>query len=195
MPYQTVVQALKHCEKQLRQELSNAAQAGDYAAILVMSQWAQIVAGLAAEAADVGSGDLPVADSTARPAPTAVVRRLVRSNKATYPRFMRTHDVLVKVGWSKKSKAEYEHKAPLALARELANAAAQLGADGKVFSIEELASTWAGEESSPSYQHYVIVAWWRSAGLIDQHGRQGYSVPKPASFIADAEQRLDTLPH
>lgn len=195
MAYQDVIQVLKQCEKQLRQELANAAQAGDYAAIAVMTHWAQVVAGLAAEAVEAGGEGHSVAEPVARPASTAVVRHVARASKTTYPRFMRTNNALVKIGWSKKSKAEYEHKAPLALARELANVAAQLGAKGKVFSIEELSSTWAGEESPPSYQHYVIVAWWRSAGLIDQHGRQGYSVPKPASFVADAEQRLDTLPH
>lgn len=201
MTYKTALDALSHCENQLRAELALAAQAGNYAAIGLLSQWAQTIAGLVVDAARVAgqpNPTSPVATVTsptvAAIATTSAPLRPARKTKAAYPRFARTADALVKIGWSKKSKSEYEHKAPLALAAQLSTVAAKVGARGRLFSIDALSNAWAGEDSPPSYQHYVIVAWWRDAGLIDQHGRKGYSIPKPVSFVADATQCIDALP-
>lgn len=195
MDYSKALSALSQCEFQLRIELAAAAQAGDYAAIGLLSQWAQAIAAMVGEAAgEAGelstASVLPAVPSKTRAAPT----RSARGAKQTYPRFVRTTEALVKIGWSKKAKAEYEHKAPLALAKQLAAAAGKLGVKGRVFSIESLAAVLLGDGQAPSYQHYLIVAWLRDAGLIEQHGRKGYSIKKPSTLAADATQHLESLP-
>ena len=196
MIYKKALAALRNCEIELRVALTAAAQQGDYNAVAQLTAWAQGGAGLAAEAGQLEDGALDGDTPTTPPlAPaTKPVSRSARTNKMTYPRFARTEEVLVKIGWSKKAKSEYEHKAPVALAHQLTSAATKVGARGKVFSIEDLSSALAGADVSPTYQHYVVVAWWRDAGLIDQHGRKGYSIPKIGAFVANAAQRLDALP-
>ena len=34
------------------------------------------------------------------------------------------------------------------------------------------------ESVFPDYQSYLCLAWLKSVGLVTQHGRQGYSLPK-----------------
>jgi len=49
-------------------------------------------------------------------------------------------------------------------------------------------------EQVPDYQVYLIFAWFRTIGLVDQHGRQGYSLPKPDSLDADLDAAWTALP-
>lgn len=199
MSYSNASAALNQCEIALRNELAAAAQAGDYAAIALLSQWAQAVSTLATHASQLAGEAAPVSPSekNSSPPPQQLepTRRATRPPKLSYPRFGRNGESLVKIGWSKKSKAEYEHKAPVSLAHQLASVAAKVGAKGRVFSIEALSTALSGQESPPSYQHYVIVAWWRDAELIDQHGRKGYSLRTPSTFVTEATRQLDALPN
>lgn len=51
------------------------------------------------------------------------------------------------------------------------------GSENKVFSAESVFSFIENAgESAPSYQIYVALAWLRDEELIQQHGRQGYSI-------------------
>jgi hypothetical protein len=101
-----------------------------------------------------------------------------RNKLGQYPRFLREGDNLVKIGWSKSQRAEYEHKSPkrlLAVLRE-----SLTGANGKRILMDKVLPLKDPVTGSvfPDYQSYVCLAWLKFAGLVIQHGRQGYSLPK-----------------
>ena len=101
-----------------------------------------------------------------------------RNKLGQYPKFLREGDNLVKIGWSKSQRAEYEHKSPKRLLAVLCESLT--GANGKRIMMDKvlpLKDPVTGN-AFPDYQSYVCLAWLKSAGLVTQHGRQGYSLPK-----------------
>jgi len=101
-----------------------------------------------------------------------------RNKLGQYPRFVREGDNLVKIGWSKSQRAEYEHKSPKRLLAVLCGSLTS--ANGKRITMDKLLPLKDPVTGSavPDYQSYVCLAWLKSSGLVTQHGRQGYSVPK-----------------
>src|SRR5436853_381779 len=61
-----------------------------------------------------------------------------RVNARKYPIFVRDGHQLVKIAWSKASKAEYEHKAPARVIGLLAAKITTLRSGGRLFSMEGL---------------------------------------------------------
>lgn len=113
----------------------------------------------------------------------------------TYPKFLRDGDQLIKIGWSKKEKAQYEHKAPKSVLGPLLQSLLAAGGDGHRFTTDDvlpLGEAGDGLEI-PSYQSYLCIAWLRSEELIVQHGRQGYSLPQPDRFAASVEESWERL--
>lgn len=174
--------ALARCESELRTLLAQAASSGDYDSLLTLTSWARTVAALGGEGA-----------ASATDAGKSPHRRKARAT--SYPRFERRGDHLVKIGWSKREKAEYEHKAPLESVNIVASAVKKKGSDGRIFQISGLLPCVGpdGETVVPDYQVYLIVAWWRDLGLLDQHGRQGYSIPQPDAFPARLDHACNEL--
>jgi hypothetical protein len=69
------------------------------------------------------------------------------------------------------------------------------GLDGRVFSTNDVLPLADDDGSEiPSYQVYVAIALLKQAGLLDQHGRQGYSIPDPSRFLDAAQAVLQSLP-
>jgi hypothetical protein len=101
-----------------------------------------------------------------------------RNKLGQYPRFVREGDNLVKIGWSKSQRAEYEHKSPKRLLAVLC--ASLTGANGKRIMMDKVLPLKdpATGTAFPDYQSYVCLAWLKSSGVVTQHGRQGYSLPK-----------------
>jgi len=99
-----------------------------------------------------------------------------KSLKSEYPRFERDDDKLVKIGWSKKNKATYEHRAPreavVAFARHLSGTVTE----GKVFAVEDLLPVpdVANGGEIPAYQVYLTLAWLQHVGAVAKKGRDGY---------------------
>ena len=46
----------------------------------------------------------------------------------------------------------------------------------------------------PNYQAYVGISLLKQTGLIDQHGRQGYSIPRITEFKNAVEAIWETIP-
>ena len=185
---------IKETESTLRQCLSEAAKEGDYNAALKLAGWARTLSGLIkpqpAEETKVGLRSVHPASVNASK------KRAERGSAAVgYPKFYRERDRLVRVAWSKKERQEYEHKASHALLDALSKLVADRGADGRVFSSEEILPVIDPDGSEyPAYQVYVGIAFLKSFGLLDQHGRQGYSIPNTKDFLKSIHAVWERLP-
>src|SRR5437879_5599795 len=124
MKWKEAVSALDECEQKLRRQVAEAAAQGDYAGVHQITGWAMAVAAMAAEgrggtvwtsvaprmadavavAGTNGGGTRPGVATLAAP-----LGRKARPAAEDYPRFFRRGDELVKVGWSKKDRREYNH--------------------------------------------------------------------------------------
>lgn len=183
MALDSAIKALKKCETELRSLVATAADDGDYDSVLRITSWAKEISNMAAA-------------STPREATAHHGSPKKPQSPAKYPRFVRRGDQLLKFGWSKREKAEYEHKAPLQVALALACAVKELGQNGRIFQISELLplNDPAKGNGIPGYQVYLVVAWWRNVGLVDRHGRRGYSIASVAQLQQAVESEWLKLP-
>jgi hypothetical protein len=183
---------LETCEQGLRKLLADAAGTGDYVAVSRIADLAKAVAALAAEGHSAqptitAASVTPPKIGSARPGgqmgmPTAGERRS-RSSSDTYPKFFRRGDELVKVGWSKNDRKEYNHRAPRGVVDAVAAAIKQIGAKGRLFTGDEMLplKDLTRGKSIPDYQAYVALAWLKDLGVVEQHGRRaGYSLVEEA---------------
>ena len=78
----------------------------------------------------------------------------------------------------------------------LAKTLAEAGKDGRVFATDHVLPIHDPTDGSeiPNYQSYVGIAWLKQMGLIEQHGRQGYSIPRLAEFEKSVESVWSKLP-
>ena len=120
---------------------------------------------------------------TAPPPPKKAMKPTAARKGVGYPRFVREGDALVKIGWSKKSKSEYEHRAPRDVLGQITAAIRDLARAGSRFTVEEILAGIAAKGAEiPSYQTYLCIAWMRENALLEQHGRQGYSLARPTQL-------------
>lgn len=194
-----VLAALKRCEEELRGFAAEAAASGDYDRLERIATTARRISYLASEwlARDPGSITHD-ADTSATPpqSPEGAPSRS-RGTRATagreYPRFMRRDDDLVKIGWSKAGRKEYQHRAAHGLLVALQKALLDASKARKLFTMDTL-DRYLAANDVPGYQAYAWLAWLRAAGLVKQHGRQGYTLVKAATFEADIEKAFIELP-
>ena len=111
--------------------------------------------------------------ATTRLKPRGSVDKARYENPRAYPKFARADDRLVKIAWSKKDGAEYEHRAPHFAVLAVVKSLRELGSGE--FSMEQLAGVRDeyGNEV-PSYQVYLVMAWLRAWGAARKMGRGGY---------------------
>jgi hypothetical protein len=204
--------ALQECEGRLRQLVVEAASDGDYDVVLRLTEAAQVVSGLAAgkvavlrdDNTDVENNVVPI-----RPLKKSVVHRSrsvhkvvrngrtrSRSKRAAYPRFARVNDQLVKIGWSKKDKREYQHKAPRGVVDSLVSRLLSVATGDDLFNTERLFPILGEDARSeiPSYQSYLCLAWLRDQNLIEQVGRQGYRLTDRARLQNTVDRLWKDLP-
>lgn len=193
------VAILRDAEASLRQLAAEAASAGDYAGIIKVAAWAKTISDLvkATPAADMAKPE-------SQPPKTSLDKKAVQSRRMAtrsaerreYPRFFRSRDQLVRVAWSKREKKEYQHKASHGALLALVAALIEAGKDGRVFTTDQILPVRDPTDGSeiPNYQSYVCIAWLKQTGLIDQHGRQGYSVPRLAELRDAVEAIWRSLP-
>lgn len=185
-------------EAKLRDLVSEAATAGDYGGVLQIAAWARTISELVKGTGKAlqSATPRPTGKSNGKPSkqvghPTS---RVPHSPKS-YPLFFRHEDELVRLAWSKREKKEYRHKAPQSVLKALTKAIAEKGTDGRVFSTDVILPIHgSGNSEVPNYQAYVGIALLKQTGLIDQHGRQGYSIPRPADFRESVEAVWRNLP-
>ncbi len=185
--------AVARAEKELRNLVSEAAAAGDYGSVVAIASWAKQLTAIAASDASPRVGDTASLSvlGVARDRPSAAARVTGKS----YPRFFRDSDRLVRVAWSRAGKAEYTHKAPHQVLTALGAAISVAGAKGRVFSMEEILPLTSHDGAEiPPYQAYVALSLLKQAGLVDQHGRKGYSLTQPDNLGRTLESVWRHLP-
>lgn len=192
---------LRRTEAELRKIVSDAATAGDYASVVQVAAWArslnEMLDRFSPRKGKTGEDHASPDAGSRRREPRASRNNRTRSptNHGGYPRFFRQGDRLVRVAWSKREKREYEHKAPLAVLKALTVAMASKGADGRVFSTDDLLPIHDDDGAEvPAYQAYAGLALFKQVGLIEQHGRQGYSIPRLPELSGAVEAVLRSLP-
>ena len=116
--------------------------------------------------------------------------------KPAFPRFERDSDTLVKVGWSKKNRAAYQHRAPKeTVLAFLRHAVASVKPD-KVFSVEDLMPVpdFGQGGEVPAYRVYLALAWLRHVHVIKKMGRNGYVLNRNAASSSEIEKHWEDLP-
>lgn len=114
------------------------------------------------------------------------------SRAASYPRFEREGERLIKIGWSKKERAEYEHKAPLS---GVVTVCRNLRLQTTAFAMEQiLPMRDDGGEDIPSYQVYLIVSWLRQLGIVERSRDEGYTVLRARLDDSEVLVAFNTLP-
>lgn len=185
---------LRRAEADLRRLLSQAAASGDYGSVVQVTTWARSISDLLRQAPQEPLTSTPHGAS-ANPMQLQRPQHATRPSTSTYPRFFRQGERLVRVAWSKRERKEYEHKLSVAALKALIASIATRGADGRVFSMDDLLPIRDPEGIEvPTYQAYAGLALLKHVGLVEQHGRQGYSTTRPTAIGSAVDAVLRNLP-
>jgi hypothetical protein len=115
------------------------------------------------------------------------------SRDASYPRFERQEERLVKIGWSKRDGAEYEHRAPRTAVDAVASTL--LSRHAGPFTMDEVLPLRDAEEVDvPSYQAYMVIAWLRQLHAVERIGNDGYVARHDELTAAAIEAAWRSLP-
>lgn len=188
---------LQNAETDLRRLVAQAATAGDYSGTVLVAGWAKAVTDLIRTSNQGAVNSIPgLAQEKIRKTEKAT-RRLSKRTKerSKYPRFLQDRGNLIRVAWSNRQKKEYQHKAPRTVLDALVVVLQRDGKDGRIFTTDTILPICNTDETEiPNYQSYVCISWLKQVGLIDQHGRQGYSIPRVADLQKDVESLWVALP-
>ncbi|MCO6043096.1 hypothetical protein NG895_04190 [Aeoliella sp. ICT_H6.2] len=197
--------SLDSAESSIRTLVADAANAGDYDEAVNLTNLAKTLANLAKSVTPNGGEEAAQLSppetkkrATHEQEGSAKPRSTKKSKRRSYPRFIQSNGDLVKVGWSKSASKEYQHKAPREVLSAVSNALkVQRMDDGVLRPPQEFLplSNVSGEQI-PDYQSYLCIAWLREIGIVERHGRHGYSVPDPSNIedrIANAWEQLSNV--
>ena len=183
--------AYRTAEKSLRNAIGEAARDAGAERIAQLTQWLKATQQLLVECTS-GDTNLTLLSSAPSAEPLSAARR---NQKRSYPLFFQFGAALVKVGWSKKERAEYEHKASRAVIDSLGAALSEAGKKGRIFTMDSLfplVDTNSGQ-TIPDYQAYLGLAWLRHTKLIEQHGRRGYTIASKQPLAKAIDEQWSKL--
>jgi hypothetical protein len=176
---------LKGAETQIRELILESATLGKYQEVAALASAADLLARLLQSMDE--DGDVDAVTVTHENYPPQLGQTLHRQRRSLrfYPRFEREDDKLIKVAWSKRHRAEYEHRAPRGVADTLIEAIRKRKGEGTKFEATDVLplKNAAGREI-PSYQTYLALAWLRQEGIVIKHGRDQYSL-KPGTATSE----------
>lgn len=195
---------LADAERKVRDVAMQLVEASEYDTLQRIAESARCIKELANSWKTNFASAMPLTRHTqttaSKPAQQPITQTQRRATKrGDYPMFFRQADSLLKIGWSKKEKAEYEHKAPRRAIDALAAAIVRRARNGKIFTSEDLfpLKDANDETETPGYQAYVALAWLKTARIVRQHGRRGYSVRNTDEMLHSIEaawNRLESKP-
>lgn len=188
---------LQNAEKDLRRLIAQAATAGDYSGTVKVAGWAKTITDLIRMSTQSTGSSIQGTSQAEIRKTERVARHLSKSPKerSRYPRFLQANGNLIRVAWSSREKKEYQHKAPRTVVDALVLVLQRNGKDGRIFTTDTILPIHDGNDNEiPNYQSYVCISWLKQIGLIDQHGRQGYSIPRIADLPKNVESLWAALP-
>lgn len=164
-----------NADSRLRALMEKALGAGDYRSVGKLAELANALGRVAGEASLKGSA--PPTEGTRPSSPRPVLKAAAskpKSKSPIYPRFETYEGRLVKIGWSKRERAQYEHKASkqaaLAVFMKLGNTS-----QGTPFRMEELLPVELPDGTEvPSYQSYLVLAWLRDIQHVEKRANDSY---------------------
>lgn len=169
---------LTDAEAAVLKVLSDAAAAGDYAAIDHARALAEKLRNLHQ---GLGKSDIGKRESVGRgPArPTTRKRQLKKRSgkKKGYPKFEFRDGSLYKLGWSRKKNDEYVHRVPVAAVKIVSDALQGFTGTADPVSSEQILESDPVKGNIPSYQVYIVLAFLKDKGLIKAVGRDGFQLP------------------
>jgi hypothetical protein len=180
---QSVAKILQDAEASVRTLIGKAAETRKYDDIVVLVHLARQLQELSTRSSatpkSIPSASIsigPEANSPPSTKRTQKLRGAAGSSQAKrYPVFSTTDERLIKLGWSKKNRTEYEHRAPKASVAIVHEAIRSIGATGKPFEVEALSPlVTADNQEIPGYQIYMAIGWLRDLGAIQKGGRNRY---------------------
>lgn len=173
---QEAARALQDCEGCLRRLAGKAADASDYDLLSAIANAGKLVS-----AARAAIESKPVTTADARPPKAPASGSPDPLDSPGYPRFEGRGGELVKIAWSKTDSAEYVHRAPPLLVSSIIKACMNAGLRGALFTSDVVAKA-TYDAGCSLYQGYVVLAWLRDIGLVQAHGRRGYTLTNPSQF-------------
>jgi hypothetical protein len=173
-----IKKTLAKCEREIREVIASAAQAGDYETVDRGRKVALQISALL-------SNSEPIQNERSAEAPRRVSNKsrtkgAKHQRASEYPRFEISGLNLIRFGWSKKAKREYHHKVPKTAYLQVLHTISSLGNTNQGPLTAESILEKANEESEdpiPNYQVYAVLGFLKGAQAIEQQGREGYIIP------------------
>jgi len=190
-------ETLERAEKELREIVAKAAASGDYACVVQIASWAKILRDQLEPKLPRHEAAPPSSDrnGSVAPAKNGVGQRKTKRAADDYPRFFRRGDELIRIAWSRRARSEYQHKTTDAVLKTVAETLSRLGRKGRIFSTDEVLPLRDPQGAEvPAYQAYVCIALLKLTGLIEQRGRQGYSIASPDDLTSAVDAIWRKLP-
>jgi len=194
------------CEIELRQLLSDAASSGAYESVVQLTKLAKEINKMIDPASESMLPEENLNEEKKISTHQKENKEILSKRKkkkirkkginSQYPKFFTHKDNLVKVGWSKREKKEYQHKAPRFVIDNFVDMLQNVCKSGKLFSTDDLFPLTDVEQDIeiPSYQAYLCLGWLRNLGFVEQHGRQGYSINNPTKLKSLVNEKWIELP-
>jgi hypothetical protein len=195
--HERLVGTLQEAEKAIQEIIAVAAREGDYATVDAARNTAvdlrrlhsQLDSSQAMTPKTVGAKAAPASPSRQSGGSANTARADRRGKKAQYPRFETYSDTLVRVGWSKKKRQEYSHRAPRHAFDTIVSVMARMAQSTSSPVMAETLIDELGKESCdpiPSYQVYAILGFLSNGDAIQQAGREGYRLPRDIDARANS---------
>jgi hypothetical protein len=185
---QRAIQAASRLEQDLQSLISEASSEGNYQVVTELASLAGEVRRLFKTSQVASSSvhvELPRPERRKESAKGEPPMEKVRAHAADkYPLFETESDRLVKIGWSKKAKSTYEHKAPRNVCESVSLMLAAAGTKNSFRMEDNVDLRDSDGQEIPSYQSYLVLAWLRWLGLVEKDGKGGYAWT-PESFGAE----------
>lgn len=187
-------EVLRAAEASMRDLARAALEAKQYRDVAELAQLADALADLIRGHQGVRDADVPMGAAAAEPVRTGRASGRSVGTRA-YPHFRRDNEKLVKVGWSKKDRREYEHRVPHRAVLRIAERINEVVPPGRVFRMDRVLPVESGDGGEiPSYQAYVALAWFRALGAVEERGKDGFAVANGGLTPARLEQAWRELP-
>lgn len=198
------VKILKRAESELRSLIERALKDDEYSEIAGIARLADGLSKLADSSGLARNHEVATlepepqsrlvttpSESTPRPGSRLSQRRI----RSLFPRFEREGDRLIKVSWSKKSREEYEHKAPREVVDLLiVHIKAKKGVGARFVADDIFPLRDIKRVEIPSYQAYLALAWLVHEGVVTKYGREGYLLKPTAVAKEQIAQLWENLP-